>query len=1009
MVSAGWIPGRVDRRMSALLCVLGLFGFSLSLQAAWTVSETPSGQWIIRQDGHPVLQYNFHTVPVPSGVHGRYAVARSDYIHPLYGLHGEVLTMDYPKDHPHHRGIYWAWPEVMFQGKTNDLHALQGVFARPIRILKAKGGTDGAEIVALNVWKWENRIPIVRETVWIRVRAQGSSMRILDLQFQYKALQPGISLARRHTDLYGGLNLRLSSRREQRIVRHIGPVRFPAPECWAELIGIPPGGDQPVGLVILQHPANPEYPEDWIAYPDLNWLQPAFPAAGTRFDLIPHEPLILRYRLIVREGPALKIPYSRLFTEYIQDWQPLSELRKYQFGKPTVLLRKWEHLIDQCPPQDYPAAQTALLRLLRETSSPDLQRWICQRLQVVADAKAVPALIPMLRDPKVCGAACEVLEVLPGEEVNQILRKALPNLPPSCQPPVIRLLGIRRDTNAVSILSSLIQRQPHSVVSAAAIQALGRIGTRKAATILETLLQSQKLTPEQVHAALACAERLSQGTTSDVHHARRLCHRLLAHSNLSIRDQAACWRLLASYEPEAAVRQLDQWLRSADRPSLQAAGILLPRIPEEVLIPFAVQHFSHYGPAARQILLENLIPRKSDPRLHRLLRLALQDPTCAEIAARGLARLGDAKDVPLLAELAAQSGPAAATAAQALVQIQDPEADQRLWQLVESGSPSIRPIAAQAWVTRQGKHAFPQVLSFLTSTNESLIRIAIDAVGDWGGVSEAQALADRLGSIPEKLRSGFWAALIRVASRTGRTNELVHLLVQATKNHPSQRAFVLSGLYALPCQAAEQALIEALQSQDPLLLTHVAKALLRWSGPLSADLWQVLRRAVAATSPDTDFGRLLRKALQRAYLQNARNLCLGKPVTSSHSWQGNLGPERAVDGKINLSSYWSCAHTPSSLTVDLGQPYFVSAVRVYTYWDGRRYYQYRVEGSVDQQHWELLGDKSHNTKPATKEGDLFLFSQPKRIRFLRVTMLKNSANPGVHIVEIQAFGVPPQE
>ena len=60
-----------------------------------------------------------------------YARARSDYIHPLFGLEGETLTKDWSTDHPHHRGIYWAWPEVDWRGQRGDLHALQHVFARP--------------------------------------------------------------------------------------------------------------------------------------------------------------------------------------------------------------------------------------------------------------------------------------------------------------------------------------------------------------------------------------------------------------------------------------------------------------------------------------------------------------------------------------------------------------------------------------------------------------------------------------------------------------------------------------------------------------------------------------------------------------------------------------------------------------------------------------------------------------------------------------------------------------
>jgi hypothetical protein len=96
-------------------------------------------RYTIEDNGQPVLTYNFGTVPVPAGVGGKYAVARSDYVHPLYGPNGEVLTKDYSPEHPHHRGVYWAWPEVTYRGETRDLHALQGVFARPVKMLRPGG------------------------------------------------------------------------------------------------------------------------------------------------------------------------------------------------------------------------------------------------------------------------------------------------------------------------------------------------------------------------------------------------------------------------------------------------------------------------------------------------------------------------------------------------------------------------------------------------------------------------------------------------------------------------------------------------------------------------------------------------------------------------------------------------------------------------------------------------------------------------------------------------------
>ena len=287
------------------VCLLA-FAFCLAgglSQAEVTIRvDEAAGRYTFHEGDHPVLTYNFGAVGVPEGVGGRYAVARSDYVHPLYGPGGEVLTEDYSPDHPHHRGIYWAWPEVTYQGQTRDLHALQGVFARPVRILRQEGKADHALLEAENVWKWSDVEPIVREHTVIRVRAREGGRRAIDFQFRFEALEESVSIARRGRDKYGGLNIRLSSRQGQRIVTHTDPPDANPRRAWAQLAGVPPGGKSPVGVVILEHRSNPHYPGDWIQFPNLNWLQPTFPAKGTAYELAPGKPLVLRYRLIVHEG-----------------------------------------------------------------------------------------------------------------------------------------------------------------------------------------------------------------------------------------------------------------------------------------------------------------------------------------------------------------------------------------------------------------------------------------------------------------------------------------------------------------------------------------------------------------------------------------------------------------------------------------------------------------------------------------------------------------------------------
>jgi hypothetical protein len=132
------------------------------------------------------------------------------------------------------------------------------------------------------------------------------------------------------------------------------------------------------------------------------------------------------------------------------------------------------------------------------------------------------------------------------------------------------------------------------------------------------------------------------------------------------------------------------------------------------------------------------------------------------------------------------------------------------------------------------------------------------------------------------------------------------------------------------------------------------------------------------------------------------NLATGKPVSVSGGTQGPQTPELAVDGNLDLGSSWWAAPAPQWLRVDLLKPYLVDRIKEYPYWDGSRYYQYTVEASEDGSSWTRVGDKSRNTVPSSPAGDEFKFPA-SRIRYVRVNMLKCSANEGVHLVELQVF------
>jgi hypothetical protein len=130
-------------------------------------------------------------------------------------------------------------------------------------------------------------------------------------------------------------------------------------------------------------------------------------------------------------------------------------------------------------------------------------------------------------------------------------------------------------------------------------------------------------------------------------------------------------------------------------------------------------------------------------------------------------------------------------------------------------------------------------------------------------------------------------------------------------------------------------------------------------------------------------------------------IAVGCQVTDSGHIEGSHHSRLIVDG-IPFGEYWSAYPYPQWVQIDLGRTCRINLVHVFPYYVEPRYYQYIVEISPDGKNWATVGDMSKNTKQATRKGDRFAFD-PAEARYVRVNMLYNSANPGVHLHEVRVF------
>ena len=322
--------------------------FAAAGHLAFSVDEETQG-YTITEQGRPVLTYRFGEVPLPAGVQAshfskrdtpyngayftdgsRYGGERSDYIYPLYGFHGEPLTADYPKDHLHHRSLWWSWCEVRHNDKIGDLWAVCKIRVYPVKITKMEAHADAAVLQAVNVWRYDDDpAAVVNETVTIRASKTagmpGARSRAVDVDVRLEALVDGVAIAgRQKVDYggYGGMTVRLNPYVKEFSIRAVHPnpdkwrgddlaiaqrVTDPAAfgdAAWMALYGKYPaaGVETPdfTTVMMFESKATPLFPNNFRYYGS-TCISLAFPGR-TILPLAKGKPLDYRTRFVICEG-----------------------------------------------------------------------------------------------------------------------------------------------------------------------------------------------------------------------------------------------------------------------------------------------------------------------------------------------------------------------------------------------------------------------------------------------------------------------------------------------------------------------------------------------------------------------------------------------------------------------------------------------------------------------------------------------------------------------------------
>jgi hypothetical protein len=313
--------GAASSLLACLLTLSGVVGRVIAADAqkgVFTLAVDEHGQVLKTPDGRTVFGYMTRR-PSPTELTANSVCC----LFPVNTPSGQRMVDFAPSDHRHHRGVFMTWHTIEgkkaadFWGWGQYAPTKDRVIAnRSVELVKADA--DHAELAIRNDWLAEGEV-LLKEDLSIAAR-EAKGAYVIDLDFR---LAPTGDVVLKPS-AFGGLCAKCRKDGKAAYSDPKGEVKTPSPHYLKPETDWPAadwydyttqlGGGSSIGIAILDHPGNPR--TGWHNVAAIAMLNPCIVAAGP--VTIKHDqPLRLRYRLVVHDGP---VP-AELLAELARQWR----------------------------------------------------------------------------------------------------------------------------------------------------------------------------------------------------------------------------------------------------------------------------------------------------------------------------------------------------------------------------------------------------------------------------------------------------------------------------------------------------------------------------------------------------------------------------------------------------------------------------------------------------------------------------------------------------------------
>ncbi len=505
-------------------------------------------------------------------------------------------------------------------------------------------------------------------------------------------------------------------------------------------------------------------------------------------------------------------------------------IETYDFGKSRRALAAIEEEIRGVAPSSLAQVEERLLEALASPKTTCAgKQFICRMLRRVGSAQSVPALAKLLADKELSHMARLALQHMPAPQAGTALRQALTQLDGDLKIGLIGSIGQRGDRKAVPGIAKLAA-DGNAGLARAAIAALGRIGSSQAAEALVKIKAPAGLATARDNACLMCADSmLAEGQKDEA----------VKIYNSMISADHDTWIRIAAYkgfvrsEKDKSVPVVLALLKDKDLDLQRAAGKFMTEMPGTAVTKALGEQLASLGTDAQIVLLGALEARGDKTAAPYVAEAVESDDSAVRLAAtKGLAILGDASNVELLAAASVADDAAGKAALESLGRLSGKDVAAALTRVAQAGTePAIRTNAIRVLVNRRQTEAVPVLLTVAGDQDGNIRQAAYKALGALCGQKELAKLVSMLLTAKSDTdRTAVERAMIATVTRLDKP-EASAVVAGLDEAGDDVKPRLLAVLRYVGGQEALKAVRSQLASKDTEVTKAAVRALGNWPDP----------------------------------------------------------------------------------------------------------------------------------------------------------------------------------